>query len=96
MTKSELIDALAERRNLSRRVAEEVVNIIFDQMKSTLMDGGRIEIRGFGSFKVEEYEGYIGRNPRTRQQIMVPAKRLPKFKTSKLLHARLNAGLEGG
>ena len=75
MTKSELIDALAERRNLSRRVSEEVVNIIFDQMKSTLMDGERIEIRGFGSFKVEEYECYIGLNPRTRQQIFFPSKR---------------------
>ena len=95
MTKSELIDALAERRGLPRQVAEEVINTFFEQMKETLCEGGRIEFRGFGSFKVREYKSYTGRNPRTLEPIEVPPKRLPVFKVSKLIKAELNKTLEG-
>ena len=93
MTKSELIDALALRRNLTRRTAEEVVNVIFDAMKDSLVSGGRIEIRGFGSFKVRHYQGYTGRNPKTGQEIEVAPKVLPIFKVSKTLRALLNDSL---
>ena len=93
MTKSELIDALAERRNLPRRTAEEVVNVVFDAMKQALVDGERIEIRGFGSFKVRSYQGYVGRNPKTGQEIQVGPKTLPVFKVSKNLRAQLNVDL---
>lgn len=94
MTKSELIDALAERKKLPRQTAEAVVNAFFDSMQQTLLDGGRIEIRGFGSFKVKHYKGYLGRNPRTLEVIEVPPKRLPVFKPSRLIEARLNASLK--
>jgi integration host factor subunit beta len=95
MTKSELIDALAERRSMPRQMAESVVNTIFDQMQCALIDGERIEIRGFGTFKVRHYNGYLGRNPRNMQPIEVPPKRLPVFKPSRLMEARLNAFLKG-
>ncbi len=94
MTKSELMEALAESRGLSRRTAEEVVNVIFDGMRDALRDGGRIEIRGFGSFKTRHYKGRKGRNPKTGQEIVVKPKVLPIFKVSKLMRERINKDLE--
>tara|TARA_B100001250_G_C19075616_1_gene476251 strand:- start:103 stop:390 length:288 start_codon:yes stop_codon:yes gene_type:complete len=94
MTKSELIDTLAENRGISRRTAEEVVNVIFDGMRDVLCDGGRIEIRGFGSFKVRNYKGYTGRNPKTGAEIQVRPKVLPVFKVSKQLRSLVNRDLE--
>lgn len=96
MTKSELIDAIAESRGISRRTAEEVVGVVFDGMRDALCDGGRIEIRGFGSFKVRHYKGRVGRNPKTGQQIEVRAKVLPIFKVSKLMRQLVNSDLENG
>lgn len=96
MTKSEIIELLARRRNLPRKTAEEIVAVVFDGMVRTMMDGGRIEIRGFGSFKVKQYKGYLGRNPKTTRQILVAPKRLPFWKVSPLLQAQLNRGLLEG
>lgn len=95
MTKSELIDALAERRQVSRVTAEEVVNLVFDRMKEALVAGERIEIRGFGTFKVRHYEGYVGRNPKTQEEMPVAPKVLPKFKVSKQLRGLVNRKLVG-
>ncbi len=94
MTKSELIDTLADNKGISRRTAEEVVNVIFDGMRDALCDGGRIEIRGFGSFKVRQYKGYTGRNPKTGAEIQVSPKVLPVFKVSKQLKSLVNGSLE--
>jgi integration host factor subunit beta len=94
MTKSELMEALAESRGLSRRTAEEVVNVMFDGMRDSLKSGGRIEIRGFGSFKVRQYKGRTGRNPKTGAEILVKPKVLPIFKVSKLMRDRINKDLE--
>lgn len=85
MNKSELIEALSKQANLPLRKAEEITNLVFDTMAKALVDGGRIEIRGFGSFLVREYEGYTGRNPKTGENITVTSKRLPFFKTGKEL-----------
>jgi integration host factor subunit beta len=85
MTKSELIDAIAARLELTKARAETVVNCIFDTMTSSLRAGEGIEIRGFGSFTVRPYKPYDGRNPRTGQPVPVPAKRLPFFKVGKEL-----------
>lgn len=93
MTKSDLIEALSVSRNLPRRTAEEVVGVLFDSMKEVLVDGGRVEIRGFGSFKVRHYKGYTGRNPKSGRPIEVGPKRLPVFKVSKSLRDRVNKGL---
>lgn len=92
MTKSELIDAVTERANIPRKRAEEVVNLIFESMKEALMQGDRIEIRGFGSFKTKHYEPYMGRNPKTGKLIQVKEKVLPVFKVGKELKNRVNEG----
>jgi integration host factor subunit beta len=90
MNKSELIERLAERSQLGHLQAEEVVNLMFDQMRNALTNGRRIEIRGFGSFTVKDYDSYWGRNPKTGEKIWVAPKRLPAFKVGKELRERLN------
>jgi len=91
MTKSELIDAIAARADLTKARAEMVVNCVFDTMTGALQDGQGIEIRGFGSFTVREYKSYEGRNPRTGTPVHVAPKRLPFFKVGKELRERVNA-----
>lgn len=90
MNKSELIQALAKEADLPLRKSEEIVNMVFDTMSVALVDGDRIEIRGFGSFTVKEYKGYTGRNPKTGQKIAVDEKRLPFFKAGKELKDNVN------
>ena len=91
MTKSELIDELAQRANgITHKVAEVVVNTIFHSMRDSLIEGERIEIRGFGSIKVKDYPPYTGRNPKTGESISVPSKKLPFFKVGKDLKKRVD------
>ena len=92
MTKSELIDAVARRTQITKSRAELVVNCVFDSMTAALERGEGIEIRGFGSFTVREYKPYNGRNPRTGRAVPVPEKRLPFFKVGKELKELVNAG----
>ena len=91
MTKSEMIDAIAARAELTKARAEMVVNCVFDTMTEALQKGDGIEIRGFGSFTVRPYKPYDGRNPRTGQPVPVPAKRLPFFKVGKELKELVNS-----
>ncbi|MCB0336334.1 MAG: integration host factor subunit beta [Bdellovibrionales bacterium] len=91
MNKSELIEKLAERSGLNVMQAEEIVNLIYRKMRDTLIGGGRIEIRGFGSFVVKEYQAYQGRNPKTGEKIAVPPKKLPFFKVGKELKERIDS-----
>lgn len=92
MNKSELIEFISENQNLPKKKVEDMVNLLFDMMSKTLVEGGRIEIRGFGSFITKDYESYTGRNPRTGQSIQVAPKRLPAFKVGKELRERVNGG----
>lgn len=94
MTKSELVEAIAARANLTKSRAELVVNCVFNSMVESLQQGQGIEIRGFGSFTVRPYRPYAGRNPRTGQEVSVPAKRLPFFKVGKELREIVNASLD--
>lgn len=94
MTKSELIDAIAARADLTKARAEMVVNCVFDTMTGALKRGDGIEIRGFGSFTVRPYKPYAGRNPRTGNPVPVPAKRLPFFKVGKELKELVNNSLQ--
>lgn len=94
MTKSELVEAIAARANLTKSRAELVVNCVFNSMVESLQQGTGIEIRGFGSFTVRPYRPYAGRNPRTGQEVSVPAKRLPFFKVGKELREIVNASLD--
>jgi integration host factor subunit beta len=89
MNKSELIEALATQKGISFKKAEEIVNSIFDTMTQALVEGDRIEIRGFGSFVVRDYESYTGRNPKTGDPIEVKPKKLPFFKVGKELKERV-------
>jgi integration host factor subunit beta len=85
MTKSDLIAALAAKEKLTEKMAAETINLIFNGFTDTLKKGGRIEVRGFGSFTVREYKAYTGRNPRTGKNVKVRPKRLPFFKVGKEL-----------
>ena len=90
MNKSDLIEALAKQADLPIRKSEEIVNLVFDTMSKALIAGDRIEIRGFGSFMVKTYQGYVGRNPKTGEKIEVTEKRLPFFKTGKELKEKVD------
>ena len=85
MNKSDLIAELAKKTNITHKKASSICNLIFDEMTKELVKGGRIEIRGFGSFTNKEYKAYRGRNPKTKEMIYVPPKRLPYFKVGKEL-----------
>lgn len=90
MTKSELIERVAEAAKLTKGKAELVVGTIFGAMTEAMVRGEGIEIRGFGSFTVRQYKAYEGRNPRTGGSVHVKPKRLPFFKVGKELRARVN------
>jgi len=92
MNKAELTLWLAEKTNLTQKVAKVIVDTIFDGMRDSLIRGERIEIRGFGSFVVRGYGGYKGRNPKTGEIVDVPPKKLPFFKVGKELKERVNSG----
>jgi integration host factor subunit beta len=85
MNKSQLTEALAKAENITMKKAEMVVNAVFENMADALVRKERIEIRGFGSFKVKSYKGYKGRNPKTGDLIKVDGKKLPFFKVGKEL-----------
>ena len=90
MNKSGLIEVLAEKEGLKGIEAFAIINMIFDSFTKTLKEGGRIEIRGFGSFTVRDYRAYTGRNPKTGKHVKVGIKKLPFFKVGKELKARVN------
>ena len=90
MTKSDLIMALAKKVNISEAMAIKIVSMIFDEFAETLKKGGRIEIRGFGSFSVRSYKPYTGRNPKTGKSVKVKQKRLPFFKVGRGLKERVD------
>ena len=85
MNKSQLIEALAKAEGLTIKKAETVINTMFGAIEDALVQGDRVEIRDFGSFKVKEYDGYQGRNPKTGEIIAVGKKKLPFFKVGKEL-----------
>jgi len=95
MNKSELVDEIVTKTNLPRKRAEDVVNLIFDEMTAALARGDRIEIRGFGSFVSKHRRARTGRNPRTGAAIPVVEKRLPFFKVGKELRERVNLSANG-
>lgn len=91
MNKAELTLQVAEKTNLTQKVAKVIVDTIFDGMRDSLIRGERIEIRGFGSFVIRDYGGYRGRNPKTGDIVSVPPKKLPFFKVGKELKERVNS-----
>jgi integration host factor subunit beta len=92
MKKSDLIEALAVKEDLLDKEAFDIVNLIFSGFTDALRKGGRIEIRGFGSFTVRSYPSYLGKNPKTGQRVKVSPKKLPYFKVGKELKEGVNKG----
>lgn len=91
MTRSDLIARLAERHpQLLGKDAELSVKVILDSMSATLSSGGRIEIRGFGSFALNYRPPRLGRNPKSGEKVQVPAKYVPHFKAGKELRERVD------
>jgi integration host factor subunit beta len=90
MNKLELIQTLKDANSLSKFEAAAVVDIFFNEMADELAKGGRVEIRGFCSFFVKEYDGYTGRNPKTGERVKIAPKKLPFFKVGKKLKERVD------
>ena len=90
MNKSELIKSFAEQNDLSIDEASTVVTIFFDSIEEYLVNNKRVELRGFGSFKIKEYGSSIGRNPKTGEKVQVKEKKMPYFRTGKELKELLN------
>ena len=89
MNKSGLIETLSKKEGLTEKKAIDIVNLIFKGFTDELKKGGRIEIRGLGSFVVRDYQAYTGRNPKTGKNIKVAPKKLPFFKVGKELKERI-------
>ena len=85
MNKTELITAVAEKTGLTKKDAERVVSATFETITETLKKGDKVQVFGFGNFDVKTREARVGRNPRTKETIQIPATKLPAFKASKAL-----------
>jgi len=91
MTKYDLIEKLSREADLPLKKADKLVTHIFREMSEALARGERVEIRGFGSFKIKHYDGYLGVNPKTLEAVEVRPKKLPFFKCGLELKRRINS-----
>ena len=85
MNKTELIAAVAEKAGLTKKDAERVINATFESITASLVAGDKVQVSGFGIFEAKTREARVGRNPRTKETIQIPATKLPVFKASKTL-----------
>lgn len=95
MTKSALVERIAEKLkdlNLTKRQTEVVVDTVFESIKDALAKGGKVEIRGFGNFRLRHRKFRKARNPKTGESVEVPSKRIPYFKVGKDLRETVNRG----
>ena len=90
MTKAELVEDVARAAELTKKDAERLVEIVFESIIESLNHGEKIELRGFGSFRVRERGARRGRNPKTGDPVSIPAKRVPYFKPGKELKELIN------
>ena len=96
MTKADLIDALAEETELSKRQVGEVVDLLLDQISGALQGGDKVQLIPFGSFVVRERKKREGRNPKTGEKLVIPARRVPAFTAGKGLRAAVAGGRKKG
>ena len=94
MNKMDIVQLLSKDIDLPVRKTDEIVDMFFETISNTLLSGDRIEIRGFGSFEVREYDGYTGRNPKTGEEKAVLPKKLPFFKVGKDFRGKVNLNQE--
>ena len=90
MTKAELVEKVFEKIGLTKKQTELVVNTILDSITNALANGHKVELRGFGSFRVRRRKPRVGRNPKSGAKVEVPAKQVPFFKTGKELREMVN------
>jgi integration host factor subunit beta len=90
MTKAELVEEVAKTADLTKKDAEQLVEVVFESIIKTLNEGEKIELRGFGSFRVRERGSRRGRNPKTGTPVEIPAKRVAYFKPGKELKELIN------
>ncbi|MBN20641.1 MAG: integration host factor subunit alpha [Bdellovibrionaceae bacterium] len=94
MTKADLVENIYEKIGFSKKEASDLVEMIFSTLKTTLSQGQKIKISGFGNFVVREKRSRVGRNPQTGESIEISARRVLTFKPSQVLRAEVNASLE--
>ena len=92
MTKADLVEEVAKVTELTRKDSEVIVDTLFESVIKALKTGDKLEVRGFGSFRVRQRNARVGRNPKTGEKVEVPAKRVPYFKPSKELKDLINDG----
>lgn len=90
MIKSELVTKISEQTKLNKADAELVVSTVFNEISKALVDGSRVELRGFGVLSVRERQARLGRNPKTGEKVQVQSKRVPFFKAGKSINEALN------
>lgn len=91
MTKAELVNRVSKRTDLNKRDAEVMVQTVLDSIIESLQSGDKVELRGFGSFRLRERAPRVGRNPKTGEKVNVPSKRVPYFKPGKDLKSLINS-----
>ena len=89
MTKADLVELVADNADVSRKQADEVVQVVFEGIIAALHRDEKVELRGFGSFRIRERGERTGRNPKTGEQVHVPPKKIPYFKPGKHLREEL-------
>jgi len=92
MTKADLVEEVSRVTELTRKDSEVIVDTLFESVIKALKTGDKLEVRGFGSFRVRQRNARVGRNPKTGEKVEVPAKRVPYFKPSKELKDLINDG----
>ncbi len=90
MNKLDLVESLREKEGITKSEAATIVELVFDEMSNALANGDRLEIRGLCSFYVKQYKAYIGRNPKTGENVKINPKNLPFFKCGKELKERVD------
>ena len=96
MTKADLVEAIHTRIGFSKKESADIVELVFDTMKSTLEQGEKIKISGFGNFELRDKKSRVGRNPQTGEVIEISARRVLTFKPSQVLKNALNEGVGDG
>ena len=90
MTKNELIESIAIWNKLPKSTVATVINAFLDEIQTTMIEGGEVNLLGFGKFSVKEHKPRTGRNPRTGEEIQIPATKLPHFTAGKSLKEAVN------
>ena len=85
MNKAELVAAVAEKTALSKKDSEKAVNAAFEAITAALVGGDKVQLVGFGGFETKHREAHMGRNPRTKEPVEIPATTVPVFKAGKAL-----------